>query len=81
MIQVCATFGSAVHSSEVFCKKGVLRNFTKFSGKHLCLSFFLIKLQASGLRPATLLKMRDSGTGVFFEFCEFLRTSFYIKHL
>ena len=21
---------------EVFCKKGVLRNFTKFTGKHLC---------------------------------------------
>ena len=26
--------------SEVFCKKGVLRNFTKFTGKHLCQSFF-----------------------------------------
>ena len=22
--------------SEVFCKKGVLRNFAKFTGKHLC---------------------------------------------
>ena len=21
---------------EVFCKKGVLKNFTKFTGKHLC---------------------------------------------
>ena len=31
---------------EVFCKKGVLRNFTKFTGKHLCQSLFLIKLQA-----------------------------------
>ena len=37
---------------QVFCKKGVLRNFAKFTGKHLC------------LRPATLLK-KDSGTGVF----------------
>ena len=25
---------------EVFCKKGVLRNFTKFTGKHLCQSLF-----------------------------------------
>ena len=25
---------------EVFCKKGVLRNFAKFTGKHLCQSFF-----------------------------------------
>ena len=47
---------------EVFCKKGVLRNFAKFTGKHLCQSLFFNKV--AGLRPATLLK-RDSGTGVF----------------
>ena len=35
---------------EVFCKKGVLINFTKFTGKHLCQGLFLIKLQALGLR-------------------------------
>ena len=29
----------------MFCKKGVLRNFAKFTGKHLCQSLFLIKLQ------------------------------------
>ena len=34
---------------EVFSEKGVLRNFTKFTGKHLCRSLFLIKLQISGL--------------------------------
>ena len=33
-------------------RKGILRNFTKFTGKHLC------------QRPATLLK-KDSGTDVF----------------
>ena len=27
---------------EVFCKKGVLNNFSKFTGKHLCWSLFLI---------------------------------------
>ena len=47
---------------EVFCKKGILRNFAKFPGKHLCQSLFFNKV--AGLRPATLLK-RDSGTGVF----------------
>ena len=26
--------------SEVFCKKGVFINFTKFTGKHMCQSFF-----------------------------------------
>ena len=39
---------------EVFCKNGVIKHFSKFTGKHLCQS----------LRPATLLK-KDSGTGVF----------------
>ena len=43
---------------KLFCKKIVLRNFSKFTGKHLCQSLFLIKLQAWGLRPATLLKKR-----------------------
>ena len=45
-------------SSQQRCsiKKGVVRNFTKFTGKHLCLSLFFIK--AAGLRPATLLKKR-----------------------
>ena len=28
-------------SPEVFCKKGVLKNFAKFTGKHLCQSLFL----------------------------------------
>ena len=29
---------------EVFCKKGVLRNYTKFTGKHLCQSLFFNKV-------------------------------------
>ena len=33
---------------EVFCKKGVLRNFAKFTGKHLCQNLFLNKV--AGLR-------------------------------
>ena len=43
-------------------KKGVLRNSTKFTGKHLCQSLFFNKV--AGLWSATLLK-RNSGTGVF----------------
>ena len=39
-------------------KKGVLRNFANFTGKHLYWSFFLLE------RPATLLK-RDFNTYVF----------------
>ena len=37
---------------EVFYKKAVFKNFAIFTGKHLCWSLFLIKLQA--LRTATL---------------------------
>ena len=36
---------------EVFCKKDVLRNFAKLTGKHLCQSLFLNKV--AGQRPAT----------------------------
>ena len=39
---------------EVFSKKGVLKNFTKLTGKHLCQSLFFNKV--ADLRPATLLK-------------------------
>ena len=41
---------------EVFCKKGVLKNFTKFTGKHLCQNLFFNKV--AGLRLATLLRKR-----------------------
>ena len=47
---------------QMFFKIEVLKNFANFTGKHLCWSLFLIKLQA--LRPPFLLK-RDSNTGVF----------------
>ena len=51
-------------------RKGVLRNFAKFTGKHLCQSLFFNKVE--GLRAATLLKKN---------FVKFLRTHFYIEHL
>ena len=38
---------------EVLCKKGVLRNFVKLTGKHLCQSLFFNNV--TGLRPATTL--------------------------
>ena len=41
---------------EAFCTKGVVKNFTKFTGKHLCQSLVFNKV--TGLRPATLLKKR-----------------------
>ena len=57
-------------SSQMFFKLVALKDFAIFTGKHLCWSLFLIKLQA--WRPATLLK-RDSDTGAFCEICEILK--------
>ena len=47
-------------SSHLRCsvKKGVLKNFSNFTRKHLCWRLFLIKLQV--FRPATLLKEKFS---------------------
>ena len=54
--------------SEVFCKKGVLKNFTNFTGKRLCQSLFFIKKEA--------LAQVFSG-----EFCEIFNDTFFIEHL
>ena len=64
---------------EVFCKKGVLRNFAKFTGKHLCQSLFFNKV--AGLRPATLLKKRLWHRCFPVNFAKFLRTPFLTEHL
>ena len=47
---------------EVFCKKSVLKDFAKFSEKHLCQNLFFNK--AAVLSPAALLK-RGTGISVF----------------
>ena len=51
---------AAGRSSQRMCcvRKGVLRNFTKFTGKHLCSSLFFNKVAGLSLQPATLLKKR-----------------------
>ena len=49
-------------SSQMFFEIVALKIFASFTGKHLCWSLLLIKLQP--LSPATLLR-RDSNTGVF----------------
>ena len=59
---------------EVFCKKGVLRSFAKFTGKQLCQSFFFNKV--ADLRPATLLKQRLYQRCFPVNFAIFLRTPF-----
>ena len=64
---------------ENFYKKGVLRNFTKLTGEHLCQGLFFNKV--AGLRPATRLEKRLWHRCFPVNFVKFLRTPFYIKHL
>ena len=59
---------------EMFCKKCVLRNFTKFTGKNLCQGLFFS--QGAGLRPSTLLKKRLCQRDFSVDFMKFLRTPF-----
>ena len=59
---------------ELFCKKAVIRNFTKFTGKHLCQSLFFNKV--AGLRPTTSLKKRPLHSCFPVNFVKFLRTPF-----
>ena len=64
---------------EVFCTKGVLRNFTKLTGKHLCQSLFFNK--AAGFSPPTLLKKKLWHRYFPVNFATFVRKPFIIEHL
>ena len=57
-------------------KKSVLRNFAKFTRKHLCHSLFFNKV-----RPAPLLKKRLWHRCFLVNFAKFLRILFFTEHL
>ena len=58
-------------------KKCLLTNFTKFTGKHLCRSLFLIKLQDSA---CNFIK-KETLTQVFScEFCEISKNTFFLQN-
>ena len=63
----------------MFCKKGVLENFAKFTGKNTCVRVsFLIKLQASGLqliKKETLVQVFTCG------FCEIFKNAYFYRTL
>ena len=60
-------------------RKGVLRNFSKFTGKHLFQILFFKKV--AGFRTATLLKNRLWQRCFLVNFEKFLRTPFVTEHL
>ena len=63
---------------EVFYKRGALKNFAKFTVKHLCQSLFFNKV--AGLRSATLLKKSLWHRRFPVNFAKFLTTPFLIEH-
>ena len=64
---------------EVFCKKGVLKNFAKFVEKHLCQSLVFNKVVS--LRSATLFKKRLWHRCFPVNYAKCSRTAFFIEHL
>ena len=63
--------------SHTFDWIGVFKNFAKFTAKHLCWSFFLIKLKASGLQ----LCSKETPTHVFScELCEIFQHTFFTAY-
>ena len=56
---------------EVFCEKGVLRNFTKFTEKHLCQSLFFNKVE----KKEILAQVFSC------EFCKIFKNTFFYRTL
>ena len=63
--QISADYRSS--NLRCFVRKGVLRNFAKFTGKHLCQSLFFKK--------ETLAQVLSC------EFCEIFKSTFFTEHL
>ena len=63
---------------DVFCEKGVLRNFAKFTGKHLCQSLVFNKVAGTACnftKKEILAQVFSS------EFCEISKNTLFNEHL
>ena len=66
-------------SLRFFCKKGVLKNFIIFSGKHLRQSLsLLIKLPAPSLQ---FIKKEASAQEFSYEFCKVFKSTYLVIHV
>ena len=61
---------------EVFCKKDVLRNFAKFTGKHLCQSLYFNKVAG---KACNFIKKESLAQGFSCEFCEISKNTFFYR--
>ena len=64
-------------SPGVFCEKGVLRNFSKFTGKQVCQSLFFNKV--ADLRPQACNFIKKETLAQVFscEFCQISKNTFF----
>ena len=65
--------------SQMFFKKGVLKNFVNFSGKHLCWSLFFNIV--AGIQTCYFIKKRLQHRCFPVKFAKFLRIVFFTEHL
>ena len=64
---------------QMFFKICLLKNFARFTGKHVCWNLFLIKLQAS--KAVTLLKRILQYRCLLVNIAKFLGRAYFIEHL
>ena len=57
--------------------KGVLRNFTKFTGKHLCQSLYFNKVAGA----CNFIKIEALAQVFSCEFCEISKNTFFTEHI
>ena len=78
VLMTCIAWNHRRRRRRCSMKKAVLKSFVIFTGKHLCRSLFLIKLQT--YRPATLLNATP--TLVFScEYCVTFKNTYFVKNL
>ena len=61
-----------------FVKKGVFRNFAKFTGKHLCQNLFFNKVAGGG--ACNFIKQETLAQVFSYEFCEISKNTFFTEH-
>ena len=61
---------------EVFCERGVLKNFAKCTGKHLCQSLFLNKVAGDA---CNVIKKETLAQVFSWEFCEISENTFFYR--
>ena len=79
LVQLKKKVAISFRSSHQKCsmKKGIPRNFTKFTGKRLCQSLFLNKVVGLSCRP---IKRETLAQGFSCEFCESSKNTFFTEH-